>query len=688
MAAGLGDEEELPPPPLVDGDDDDALPDWYTPQEPKAARMVFLVTFSALVSTKEEEQMPEVSQNPSTGQGQTAILKDVSEMTREAIRDAVLDAVREPIWGKQRGGRPRSRAQRVVKLVVFRERHKNHKFHFHVALKVAIECQWGGFSQALRERHGLASHWSTSHSQWWSAVRYGYKTTEKKRTVDKEYLVYSADGKSLSMDKEADEPWMADVRRKRREAAVRLAHEAEETSGVEKQTRTLGKDGKQPASKQVRAKSEPTFTKLDFFAMAETEGWKTPAQVLAYSKNHGSEKFKLYVAKPKKQLQDLLQQARDWIEAEEVAEKERLSDWDLVKKLANQECHCGFGVCQWWEAALEFFDRNAATLDRKALASALAGVIRFGPGKNSRVPLIVGSTNAAKSTVLNAIIDVFGFSNIVHRPGEKASMALANVMHEHKRFIYWDEYRPVEFAARGTVPVGQFLSLFSGGALEITLSQSFNNGNGECRWRRGAAMTAKEEELWVPVPAILGLMPVTSEDIRHMKTRVRQFYAKVAVTGDMADVPQCGPSFCRWVLSDAALFANGDPERPLRKLKGKALPALPASYVIPPGGQAAFSVDESKRQLSDEEKARVEQNRETALRRKLARATGTREEIPESPDTDSGCIALPLTDQQGKSQDPWAVEEEENQWLECGIDTQPTPDTTHDNTVVTGFVFV
>ena len=436
-----------------------------------------------------------------------------------------------------------------------------------------------------------------------------------------------------------------------------MTHEVPEVRQEHKGIVHKGTRSSEPAAKKTRRNPEPGFTKLDFFAMVETEGWGTPAQVLAYARNHGNDKFKLFVTKPKKQLQDLLQQARDWIESEEIAQKERLSDWDLVKKLANEECNCGCGVCQWWEAASEFFERNADTLDRKVLAGALSAVIRFGPGKNSRVPLVIGSTNSPKSTVLNAVIDVFGFSNIVHRPGEKASMALANVMHEHKRFIYWDEYRPVEFAARGTVPVGQFLSLFSGGAMEITLSQSFNNGNGECRWSRRAAMTAQEEGLWDPAPAFLGLMPVTHEDIRHMKTRVREFRAKIALVGEMAEMPQCGASFCRWLLSDAALFANGDPGRPLRTLKGKRLPALPETYAVGSADWAPSRAD-GERLMTAEEKARVDRNKEAALRRKQASAIGSGAVLPmksESPPIGSGF-----------DDDPF--EDEENPWLEAGVD--------------------
>lgn len=259
-----------------------------------------------------------------------------------------------------------------------------------------------------------------------------------------------------------------------------------------------------------------------------------------------------------------------------IAADERRSDWELVQHLASQSCSCGNGLCQWWQAAEEFFERNEATIDRKELAASLARIMCQGPTKTSRVPLIVGATNAAKSTVLKPVIKVFGFGNVAHRPGEKATMALANITKSNKRFIFWDEYRPVEFAARGSVPVGSFLSLFGGTPLEIQVSQSFHDGNGELIWTRGAAMTAKEEGLWDTIPALPGLTPVGKEDIRHMQSRVQQFLATGTIIGEsLASVPDCQETWCRWVVADSADAAVGSVERPLRVLTGRAPPSLP-----------------------------------------------------------------------------------------------------------------
>ena len=93
-------------------------------------------------------------------------------------------------------------------------------------------------------------------------------------------------------------------------------------------------------------------------------------------------------------------------------------------------------------------------------------------------------------------------------------------------------------------------------------------------------MTAKEEGLWDPIPPLpgSGLSPISKEDIRHMQSRVTQFHARAPVPTDaMVDVPDCCESFARWLLVDAANFATATVERPVRRLRGRALPPLPAA---------------------------------------------------------------------------------------------------------------
>jgi hypothetical protein len=86
----------------------------------------------------------------------------------------LMDAIEHPVVdekNKPKGGRPRARPLAPALILTVREEHKNGKFHFQQAVKVSCETRFLPFKLALRQRSKLASHWSTSHTQLWSAVR-------------------------------------------------------------------------------------------------------------------------------------------------------------------------------------------------------------------------------------------------------------------------------------------------------------------------------------------------------------------------------------------------------------------------------------------------------------------------------------------------------------------------------------
>ena len=96
-------------------------------------------------------------------------------------------------------------------------------------------------------------------------------------------------------------------------------------------------------------------------------------------------------------------------------------------------------------------------------------------------------------------------------------MPFTNPAKSNKRFLFRDDYRPVEYAAAGTAPASSSLSLFGGAHLEVTVAQSFHDGNFHGQWTRGALMTAKNEGLWDVTKG------VDREDIRHMQSSVDHF---------------------------------------------------------------------------------------------------------------------------------------------------------------------
>jgi hypothetical protein len=466
---------------------------------------VFLVTFAAILAGAEHGAVP-----PRALEG----------TTREQIRDAVLDAVANPadMLGPA-GGRPRSIALSVVKLVVFLEM----PLHFHVALKLSAQSRFLPLKLALRQRGGFATHWSTTHSLFWSAVRYGHTASLRKPAVDASPLVWTQSGAGLNLFEESQEPWNANAVKRRREQAAAAADGQ--------------KDGK-----------KTKFTKMDFSAVIIAKGILTPAGFLSYVQQHGTTEMQAFASRAQRRLRDYIEDAWEWNNAQSKAAQEEQSDWSLLSALADRRCQCP-GPCQWSAAARAFFQRNASSINEQELAACTAKVIKEGPSKTARVPLLVGPTNAGKSTVFDPVDEVFGAEQVFHTPALGASMALANLVTKPKRFIYLDDFRPVEFAAVAakpvaTIPVVTFLKLLGGQHLEVAVSQSFNNGHVDFRWTRGVVITAKAEGLWERQGC------VSHEDLRHMQSRVHQFTAAAQLPQDsLRHVSPCPSSFARWLIT-------------------------------------------------------------------------------------------------------------------------------------------
>ena len=482
-------------------------PEWLT-QEDGAKRLnIYLVTFSAA--------LPDTAQNAPTP------LRTLNGLRRKDIRDAVLDALANP-ESSCNGGRPRQ-AVVPLKLVTFLEI----PLHFHVALQLREKSSFLAFKKALRSRSRLASHWSTSHTEFCSVLRYCTHTSDKKLAVDEEALSWSHNGDEVDLFGESNEHYSAAARKKRREIAVMRPD---------------------PTKKQKRE----SFTKLDLTSLALAENLKTPAQVMAFVKKRGSSAMMEFVHQNQGRLKEFLLHATEWRDAEEVASFERETDWDLVQRVAKQSCVCQ-GACKWWEQAQSFFERNQGSIDRLRLTACFLDVLRFGPSKTRRVPLLIGPSNSGKSTIWNPVDKLFGESYVFHTPAV-ASCAFANLALLPKRFLYLDEFSPVEYAAcpdkQPAVPKSLFLKLFQGSMAEVQVSQAHNNGHKDMKWSRGVVITAKADGLWNP------MRNVSAEDIRHMKNRVEQFSATTTVDGQLVEAPACKETFCKWLIEDSQAWAS------------------------------------------------------------------------------------------------------------------------------------
>ena len=141
-------------------------------------------------------------------------LIDVTKLSRETIRDMFLDAFDNPL-DSNRGGRPRiDRGESIVsKMVVAQEFHASGELHFHVAVTLKCSMSFAAAKRTLRKRHHVPSHWSCSHTQFWSTVAYLHITSQRK-TVDPQPLTYP---EGLDMYDLSQRPFLAGAWKRCRE---------------------------------------------------------------------------------------------------------------------------------------------------------------------------------------------------------------------------------------------------------------------------------------------------------------------------------------------------------------------------------------------------------------------------------------------------------------------------------------
>ncbi len=484
-------------------------------EEPDANQRVYLVTISRVLP----------------GVAATTGYRDLEKLTRQGVEVMVRDAFDNPLpLPSGAAGRPRTREGVLVELVVVaKEPHSDGSTHFHVVVKLKYPMRFRQAKLTLKERHQVPSHWSCSHTQVWTAVRYLKVATPKKPVVDKDPWTWTHDGREADLTEMAREPFVAVAWRKRRERAE--------------------------AQAVVENKKAPNFNKLDFFALVLSKHLHTKASLLSYVQEKGSPAAQLYVTKLQRRLAELIEDAQEWADAKADAAFEKMTDWEIVCQAGKTPCAHVPGTCPYAAAALEIFDQNAGVLSRHQLAASLRRVLVHGPSKTCRVPFLTGPSNTGKSTLLYPFDDLFGPKHVFHKPALGSTFALRNIV-KKKRFIFWDDFRPVEFAHKETVPVAAFLSLFIGKDTEIQVSQSFNDGNLDVRWTRGVVFTAKEEGLWEATSK------VSAEDVRHLRNRVEEFQFRKIVTS-LKEVESCAPCMADWILKYSEEAATGSVPAPL-----------------------------------------------------------------------------------------------------------------------------
>ena len=510
-------------------------------EKPDALQWVYLVTVSRVL----DATLPDGRQ-----------YRDLGTMSRADVGNAVANAFNDPVPAGSAGGRPRNEHDGeplVSMVVVFQEQHKDGAIHFHAAVRLARSGRFQQAKRTLRERHLLPSHFSCSHQRFWSAVRYGYMETPAKPDVDDAPWVwtptwagFARENETVDLFKMSQEPYMAEVWNKRRETADKAA----------------GATG-----------AKTTFDMMDLTSIIIAKHLWSKDGLMAYTQDYGTKAMQRFVRGRLRRLVADIDETKEWVSARENAAFEAVDDWTHLCRCSEQTCPHGPG-CSYKTAVEAIFSRNASSFDVRELAAALRDIVVVGPKKTTRVPFLVGPSNSGKSTVIYPFDDLFTPKRVLHKPALGSSFGLRNLANGDKRFILWDDFRPVEFAHEKTVPVSLFLSLFVGQPTEIQVSQSFNDGNKDVRWTHGVVFTGKLEGLWDATKK------VSAEDVRHMQNRVKQFpFTSVMSDGSLRDVTSCAPCMAAWIVREAAKFDAAGALRP-----APAAPPASGAGAPPVGG--------------------------------------------------------------------------------------------------------
>ena len=249
------------------------------------------------------------------------------------------------------GGRPRrdDGSSRVEFVAVARELYADGTPHFHAVVKLRHRMRFLPAKAALQRRHLVATHWSSTHSQLWSAVRYIHMPSGDKPRVDQDIWTWTPGGMDVDLTELAREPFTAHAWRKN--------HEAREAEAASTGSRM------------------PAFNKLDIMALVISKHLHTKTQLLAYVQDHGSPKAQLFVSKQQRRLTEYIEDAHAWADAKAEAAAETMTDWNILCHAAARPCPHGPGPCSYATAVAEIFQNNSNTVCPYRLASSLKAVL-------------------------------------------------------------------------------------------------------------------------------------------------------------------------------------------------------------------------------------------------------------------------------------------------------------------------
>lgn len=506
-----GSDPALPlPPPLPVAQDEHSLPE----EVATSVKRVYLVTLPALQRQS----------------GDSRSLVCPSTWKHQDVAAVLVDAFRRPAHTRNNAGWGR-KATELECMVVFRERHAPRAgeavgpFHWHIALKASSCFRFAPFKRSLAVNHGLASHWSSTHTGLWSAIRYGYIPSPDKpqEVLDPEPFCWHVSGEPMDLFALSQEPLTAAALARSREAKV-------------KQARSSGK-------------AEPRATELDLYPIIVRHGFRNgpddcnaAEKLVSYLKAHGSPALQAFAFKNRVKLSSLIDDVWSWETVDDFLALHAQSRLDTLKAAAGTACVCHG---QWMQTAMHSLMLNG--IDPAAFCQDIYCLLANGRREDVPVLVLMGRFGGeGRSFWLSPLRSVYGVEHVqaTPQPGNFPLLGL-----ERKKVVLLDDW---SFDAE-VLPLPTQLLWYEGKPFPLSRPQNSANYTGHILYQGSAPIfvTCKEKDLG-PLQEKAHIAFLRGHPSEHTmllrRLKVHSFHRPLPVRQSGNRIPECQRCFGQLVL--------------------------------------------------------------------------------------------------------------------------------------------
>jgi len=461
-------------------------------------------------------------------------LRSPNAYNHQKLLDALLDACAKPMYDAANAGRGFGGVP-LCRCLVAAEYHKagadgQANRHYHIALQAFSSFGFVSIRRALLVRHGIATHWSTTHVGYWSALAYLVKESEKKSKacLDPHPLPWHFNGAEENLRELSARPTTAKALEARRDKVIERAE-------------TKGKPEPRPSEIDIW----PIIVKHDI--RNDDDSQAGVDKLIHIAKDTCNPSMVRYLFKMRHKLAGIIDDVWHWQCIDDRLHLGQRSRADALQEAGRMACVCGG---KWAACVRQSLAANG--ISAQELGHDIFTSLMQGRSETTPVICLAGLHGGeGKSLIFYPLPAVLG-SDLVYQQAAMGTFALLGL--QGKKAVLLDEW---SFEA-SSVPLSIQLLWFEGKPVPITRPQNDFAGHALYKGTAPIFITTplKRMEKFIieaERARYWGESSVATMVLRRLK--VYKFTQKIPMpTGQ---IPQCARCFASFVLEGETAFHRG-----------------------------------------------------------------------------------------------------------------------------------